>query len=121
MGKIIRVTKEQIPKIAPLIADFRVALKSYKGIRAVPNRSAAAEEAAEYLDADFPIYAAVEETHFVGYLVCRVEKPCVWVESIYMRADGGALLRRCLRRQKSWRHPMDKKPSTTMCIPTTMA
>lgn len=88
MGKIIRVTKEQIPKIAPLIADFRVALKSYKGIRAVPNCSAAAEEAAEYLDADFPIYAAVEETHFVGYLVCRVEKPCVWVESIYVEEAG---------------------------------
>ena len=123
MGKIIRVTKEQIPKITPLIADFRVALKSYKGIRAVPNRSAAAEEAAEYLNADFPIYAAVEETHFVGYLVCRVEKPCVWVESIYVEEAGRrrGIARRCLRRQKSWRHPMDKKPSTTMCIPTTMA
>ena len=88
MWKIIRATREHISQIAPLIADFRVALKSYTGIQAVPNCSAAAEEAAEYLDADFPIYAAVEDMHFVGYMVCRVEKPCVWVESIYVEETG---------------------------------
>lgn len=88
MWKIIQATKENIPQIAPLIADFRVALKSYKGIRAVPNCAAAAEEAAEYLDAGFPLFAAVEDAHFVGYLVCRVEKPCVWVESIYVEEAG---------------------------------
>lgn len=82
--QVILIKKEDAGKIAPLVADFRVALKSYKGIQACPNIEAGAEEILEYLQAGFPVYAATVEGNFVGYMVCRVDEPCVWVESIYV-------------------------------------
>lgn len=83
---IAKVTKDNSNELAPLIAAFRVTLKSYKGIVSEPNVMAAQEEMMEYLDADFPVYAAIEDAKYVGYIVCRVEVPCVWVESIYVDA-----------------------------------
>lgn len=82
--QIINIQKDDAGKIAPLAADFRVALKSYKGIQARPNIEAGADEILEYLDAGFPVYAATVQGQFVGYMVCRVDAPCVWVESIYV-------------------------------------
>lgn len=82
--KIIPVRKEEVQNLAPLVAGFRIALKSYKGIQARPNIEAGAEEMLEYLQAGFPVYAAAAEGRFVGYMVCRVDEPCVWVESIYV-------------------------------------
>ena len=73
-----------IPQIAPLVAQFRVTLKAFKGIHASPDAIAGAAELKEYLDAGFPIYAARSENGYCGYLVCRVDAPCVWVESIYV-------------------------------------
>ncbi len=35
--EIIQIQKEDARELAPLVADFRVALKSYKGIQAHPN------------------------------------------------------------------------------------
>lgn len=82
--KIIKVQREQVADLAPLVADFRVALRSYKGIQSVPNAEAGAEELLEYLDSGFPVYAAVCREAFVGYMVCKVEAPCVWVESLFV-------------------------------------
>ena len=82
--EIINIQNENIRKVAPLVANFRVALKSYKGIQARPNVEAGVDELLEYLEAGFPIYAATVKGHFVGYMVCRVDEPCVWVESIYV-------------------------------------
>lgn len=73
-----------MPQIAPLVAQFRMTLKSLKGIDASPNAEAGAAELKEYLDAGFPVYAARSEDKYCGYLVCRVDEPCVWVESIYV-------------------------------------
>ena len=73
-----------IPAVAPLAAQFRVALKSYKGITAVPDEAAGAAELREYLDAGYPVFAAVKDNTCCGYLVCRVDEPCVWVESIFV-------------------------------------
>lgn len=84
---IAKVTKNNSNELAPLIAAFRVTLKSYKGIVSEPDVIAAQEEVLEYLKADFPVYAAVEDAKYVGYMVCRVEAPCVWVESIYVDAE----------------------------------
>ncbi len=35
--EIIDIQNEDVRKAAPLVADFRVALKSYKGIQAHPD------------------------------------------------------------------------------------
>ena len=73
-----------IPQVAPLVAQFRVTLKAFKGIHASPDAEAGAAELKEYLDAGFPVYAARSGDGYCGYLVCRVDAPCVWVESIYV-------------------------------------
>lgn len=96
---IIRATGHDVDLLAPLAAAFRVALKSYKGIAAKPDCAAGAQEIAEYLQAGFPVYRAMDGEVCAGYLVCRVEEPTVWVESLYVaepyrrRGVAGALLR----------------------------
>lgn len=73
-----------INDVADLIAKFRVELKSYKNICASENIEAAKVEFTEYIDADFPIYFFEENSRCLGYLVCRVDKPVVWVESLFV-------------------------------------
>ncbi len=51
------------------------------------NSDAALCEMKEYIDADFPCYAAVCDGEYVGYIVCRVDEPCVRVESIYAKPE----------------------------------
>lgn len=82
--EIVRMTEPEIPSIAPLVAQFRVTLKACRGISGVPDIDAGASELKEYLDAGFPVFAAIKEGVACGYLVCRTEEPCVWVESIYV-------------------------------------
>ena len=84
--EIVRMTQAEIPNAAPLVAQFRVTLKSLKGITSVPDVGAGASELKEYLDADFPVFVAIREG-VIGYLVCRVEEPCVWVESLFVLPD----------------------------------
>ena len=81
--KIIEIDKNNANYISELVADFRVALKSYKGIKACPNKETAYIEIIEYLDAGFPCFAAISDEKYVGYIVCRIDMSCVWVESIY--------------------------------------
>ena len=81
--KIIAINQENAACVAELVADFRVELKSYKGIDSKPNLEAGREELLEYIGAGFPCYAAVEGDEYIGYIVCRIDEPCVWVESIY--------------------------------------
>lgn len=97
--EIIRVTEEQLDRVAPLVAAFRVVLKGYKGIESQPDIPAGREELAEYLAAGFPVFAAMVDGACTGYAVCRVDEPCVWLESLYVdpafrrRQIGTALLR----------------------------
>lgn len=80
---IVEINQENAACVAELAADFRVALKSYKGIDSKPNLESGREEIREYISAGFPCYAAVEGGEYIGYIVCRIDEPCVWVESIY--------------------------------------
>ncbi len=82
--RVIKLTEEGVDRAAPLAAAFRVALKSYKGIASEPNVAAGREELREYLAAGFPVYVAEEAGEYAGYIVCRIDEPCVWVESIYV-------------------------------------
>ena len=84
---IIKISKDNYNQFGSLVADFRVALKSYKGIKALPDAEAGESEMKEYIDSDFPCYAAVCDGESVGYIVCRVDAPCVWVESIYAKPE----------------------------------
>ena len=84
MIEIEKMSESAIPEIAPLVARFRVTLKGFKGITASPNEAEGASELKEYLDAGFPVFTARKEGVYCGYMVCRVEEPCVWVESIYV-------------------------------------
>ncbi|MBQ6183395.1 MAG: GNAT family N-acetyltransferase [Clostridia bacterium] len=84
MLKIAPLSEELIPEIAPLAAQFRVTLQAFRGITVEPNAAAGAEELREYRDAGFPMFAANLDGTYCGYLVCRVDEPCVWVESIFV-------------------------------------
>ena len=62
-------------------------LKSYKGIQSDPNIAMGKEELEEYLAAGFPVFAAICDGIYAGYIVCRVDEPCVWVESIFVKPE----------------------------------
>lgn len=85
--EILKITEENIPSAAVLAADFRVTLKGYKGIVSRPDAEAAQEELREYLDAGWPCFGAVEDGKWAGYVVCRVDEPCVWVEALYVTPE----------------------------------
>jgi ribosomal protein S18 acetylase RimI-like enzyme len=74
-------------RIAPLVAAFRTQLKAYKGIQSQPNIEAGKEEILEYLESGFPVYAVEDNGAFAGYIICRIEEPCLWVEHIFVRED----------------------------------
>ena len=74
-------------EIAEMVALFRVELRSYKGIESKPNLEAGREEMEEYLSAGFPVFAAVVDGKYAGYVVCRVDSEVVWVESIFVKEE----------------------------------
>ena len=73
--------------LAEMVALFRVELRSYKGIVSKPNIEAGREEMEEYLSAKFPVYAALLDGEYAGYMVCRVDSEVVWVESIFVKEE----------------------------------
>ena len=85
--EIIKISTKDADRIAHLVSAFRIQLKSYKGIKSKPNVEAGKEEILEFLQSGFPVYAVEDNGTFVGYIVCRIEKPCLWVEHIYVRED----------------------------------
>ena len=83
--KLIQIDAENADRVAPLVADFRVTLNGYRGIASQPRVEAAREEIGEFLDADFPIFAVEDEGELAGYMVCRIDAPCLWVEHLFVR------------------------------------
>ena len=73
--------------LAEMVALFRVELRSYKGIVSKPNVDAGREEMEEYLSAGFPVFAAIVDGQYAGYVVCRVDSEVVWVESIFVKEE----------------------------------
>ena len=82
--ELVKIELKDADKIATLLAAFRVKLKSYKGIEAQPDLAAAREEIVSFLKSSCPVYAARENGAFVGYILCRIEEPCLWVEHIFV-------------------------------------
>ena len=73
--------------LAEMVAFFRVELRSYKGIESKPNVDAAREEMEEYLATGFPVFAAIVDGEYAGYVVYRVDSEVVWVESIFVKEE----------------------------------
>ena len=73
--------------LAEMVALFRVELRSYKGITSKPNIEAGREEMEEYLAAGFPVFAAIVDGAYAGYVVCRVDSEVVWMESIFVKEE----------------------------------
>ncbi len=84
--KLIGIT-EANDALAQMVALFRVELRSYKGIVSMPNIQAGREEMEEYLAAKFPVFAAIVDGEYAGYVVCRVDSEVVWVESIFVKEE----------------------------------
>ena len=63
---IDKLTESEIPVVAPLVAQFRVTLKSFRGISSVPDEAGGAAELKEYLDAGFPVYTARADGTYCG-------------------------------------------------------
>lgn len=84
--ELIEVTQVN-DTLAQMVALFRVELRSYKGIASKPHLEAGREEMEEYLAAGFPVFAAIVDRAYVGYVVCRVDSGVVWVESIFVREE----------------------------------
>ena len=94
--KLIRLNESHCDAVAPLIADFRTTLLSYKGIASQPDVTAGKEEFLSFLNAGYPVYAAMEDHQMIGYIVCRIEDSVLWAEQIYVceryRRKGAASL-----------------------------
>ena len=84
--KIIKIT-QVTDDLAQMVASFRVELRSFKGIVSKPNVDAGREEMEEYLAAGFPVFAAMADGQYAGFLVCRVDSEVVWVESIFVKEE----------------------------------
>ena len=85
--EILKIDRSSYDIIAPLAAEFRVALSAYKGIEATPDIESAKKELRDFLNSGYPVFAAKENGEFVGYIVCRTDPPCLWVEHIFVRAE----------------------------------
>ena len=84
---LVRIEKNNADRLSPLVAGFRVTLNGYRGIVSQPQVEAAREEIKEFLDADFPIFAVEDGGELAGYMVCRMDAPCLWVEHLYVREE----------------------------------
>ena len=84
--EIIKIT-QATDNLPQMVALFRVELRSYKGIVSKPNVDAGWEEMEEYLAAGFPVFAAIVDGEYAGYVVCRVDSEVVWVESIFVKDE----------------------------------
>lgn len=85
--ELIQVGIQDADRIAPLVAAFRVQLKAYKGIRSQPDFEAGRDEILDYLRSGFPVYAAEDAGVLAGYILCRIDEPCLWVEHIYVQEE----------------------------------
>ena len=84
--EIIEV-KQVNDEFAEMVAQFRVELRSYKGVVSKPNLEAGRDEMEDYLSARFPVFAALVDGKYAGYVVCRIDGGVVWVESLFVKTD----------------------------------
>ena len=84
--EIVNIT-ETNEDLAQMVAQFRVELRSYRGISAQPNVESAYREIENYLTAGFPLFAARIDQEYAGYVVCRIDGGTLWVESLFVKDE----------------------------------
>lgn len=89
MNKKIEIVKikESNDELGEMVSLFRKELRSFKGIESKVNIQDGKEELDEFLNSDFPIFAASTNSKYVGYLICRIENEIVWVEQIFVKKE----------------------------------
>ncbi len=85
--KLIEIQSDDADRLAPLVAAFRVTLNGYRGVASEPDVPASRAEVMEFLDAGMPVFAVEAEGELAGYMVCRIDEPCLWVEHLYVRDE----------------------------------
>ena len=85
--KIEKLSFDKIDDAAPLVSDFRATLRAFKGEVIEYAIEDAKEELHDFLDKNYPVFIALEDEKCVGYLACRIDEPCVWVEHIFVHRD----------------------------------
>lgn len=80
----MQIDENNVEEIAPLVADFRVELNSYKGIKSQPNIQEGKEDLLYFFKTQYPVFIAKEDGKAVGYLVCRIEDEVLWVEHLFV-------------------------------------
>ena len=85
--KIEKLSYEKIDIVAPLVSDFRVTLRAFKGEVIEYAIEDAKEELTDFLDKNYPVFIALENEKCVGYIVCRIDELCVWVEHIFVSRE----------------------------------
>ena len=83
----IQLCTSDADRAAPLLADFRTALASYRGIVRVPDPDAAKAEFLDFAASGYPMYGVEYQGQLIGYLICRIEEPCLWVEQLYVQNE----------------------------------
>ena len=81
---LIRIEIKDADRLAPLVAGFRSTLLSYRGVEAQPDLASAKEEIADFIRRGYPVYAVEDREAFAGYMVCRIDEPCLWVEHLFV-------------------------------------
>ena len=85
--QIVNYEEKYSNDVMKLIANFRVTLNSFKGIKSETNLELAKVELQDYLNAKYPVYLALLDDKVVGYTVLRIESDVVWVESLYINEE----------------------------------
>ena len=85
--ELIEIRTQDAERLAPLVAAFRVQLNAYRGIQSQPKLESAREELLDFLAAGFPVYAVTDGRALLGYIVCRIDDNCLWVEQLYVREE----------------------------------
>ena len=80
---VIEFEDKYFEKTSELLANFRVTLRAFKGIKSEPDIEAAKQELRWAIDDKWPIYLVEDNNQIVGYMLLRVDD-CVWVEHIYV-------------------------------------
>lgn len=85
--EIVKADASMSGSLAELIALFRVTLDSFRGIESEPSVASAMEELDYFAEMGYPVFAAKDGRTVAGYVVCRTEGPCLWVEQLYVRDE----------------------------------
>lgn len=80
---VIEFEDKYFEKTSELLANFRVTLRAFKGIKSEPDIEAAKQELRWAIDDKWPIYLVEDNNQIVGYMLLRVGD-CVWAEHIYV-------------------------------------